>query len=393
MKKHLISAIALTMGLTTAVFAENTPTLNWAHTYQGLTSAGNSPISWIKLSDGNYLYSDEWGSKTSDLNFYFDNVETDKTGGGYEGTSYCANLLLQKYNADGDTIWSVHSNYGYIYSNNTTVVASPEGGFVVVAMARGVVSDPNYTTSKLMDFVQADGSIYSATCADDAPLVSGNNFSDDRILVVKFSNEGMVEWHSIIYGEVKTIDTRTTATNHYPYSADVDDDGNIYICGNFRTKLYIPNANGTVTTLTCTNTDSWNGDSQNVVGEMYLLKLNNQGKYVASLQGVGDPTFSCLDNVKYYKGNIYLNGRATSSNTLTLDNNTINADATYQTMFLTSINADNLSVNYVNTLTSVKNSASRFVIQNKNAQALNGKIYFTGCLTPRSAYTAYTGRL
>lgn len=67
-------------------------------------------------------------------------------------------------------------------------------------------------------------------------------------------------------------------------------------------------------------------------------------------------------------------------NEITFGGVTVNASKDFQTQLLLSVNTEDLSVNYIKSLTSVANKSGRFVIQNKSVQYLNGYVYFTGLL-------------
>lgn len=173
--------------------------------------------------------------------------------------------------------------------------------------------------------------------------------------------------------------TSATKNNFYVYGMDVDTDGNIYLCGNFRTSMLLKNESGTADTLVAKNNKSWTGDSQKTVGDLFLLKLTSEGYLSKSLTAEGTASCAFFDNVVYNDGNLYLNGRVQGDGTaMTIGGQTVNASESYQTMIIASVKASDLSVNYLKALTSVANSASKFQLQNKNVQFVDGSVYFTG---------------
>lgn len=114
---------------------------------------------------------------------------------------------------------------------------------------------------------------------------------------------------------------------------------------------------------------------------MFLVKLDSKGYYLNSIVNNGIVDCAFLDKVVYNDGKLYLDGRVKSvGNEITFGGVTVNASKDFQTQLLLSVNTEDLSVNYIKSLTSVANKSGRFVIQNKSVQYLNGYVYFTGLL-------------
>ena len=211
-----------------------------------------------------------------------------------------------------------------------------------------------------------------------------------KYVILKVNNEGEVEWHQVVSGLVKTDTQYATLNNVYVNGLTVDEQGNIFISGNYRTTLNFPqDTNGNVATLVAQNTllwdgkdaTAWNGDPQRTVGDLFLVKLDSNGYFVKSLLADGTAKCAFLDNIVCNDDKLYLTGRVQGDGTaMTIDGKSLIADADYQTQILLSVNTSDLTVNYLNALTSVPNSSNRFVIQNKSVQYLNGKVYYTGLL-------------
>lgn len=109
--------------------------------------------------------------------------------------------------------------------------------------------------------------------------------------------------------------------------------------------------------------------------------MDSKGYYLNSIVNNGIVNCAFLDKVAYNNGKLYLDGRVKSvGNEITFGGVTVNASKDFQTQLLLSVNTEDLSVNYIKSLTSVENVQKRFVIQNKSAQYLNGYVYFTGLL-------------
>ena len=149
----------------------------------------------------------------------------------------------------------------------------------------------------------------------------------------------------------------------------------------FRTKLWFQDAQNKWNEIDAQNTKDWNGDSQAVTGDLFLVKLNKQGLFLNSFLADGTAKCAFIDNLCFDDGKLYLNGRVQGDGTeMKLGGFKVDASSDRQTEILASINASDLSVNYVKSLESVANTDDRFVIQNKSVQLLNGKLYYTGLL-------------
>ncbi|MBQ2054904.1 MAG: hypothetical protein II489_01235, partial [Bacteroidaceae bacterium] len=368
MKKKFTFLVGALLALSISVSAQLAATLNWTHSVQGQTSSGNSPISINKLADGNYIVFSEWGSK-SDAGaeyLHFDNAATSFKGGEYTGNSYCANALIQKTSpADGSVLWTVYSNYGYINSGCSHVSPTADGGFVATFEARALVPAKDFNNKKLLSVVQADGNNYDI--AFDTELYVGSSNTEAANVILKFDANGSIEWSRVLRSKVLTDRTNSPSlTNTSLNTLATDEDGNIYIAGNYRSELYIPKADNTTETLVCGNTAEWSGDIQTATGELFIVKLNKNGFFEKSLLTSGKSELSYIDNITYASGKIYFSGHAkktTDTDVLSLDGKTINASASLQTMFYGAASTADMTVDYIKTLASVANSKGSFVIQ------------------------------
>lgn len=386
-QKFTLVTVAL-FALACSANAQTNADLNWSHSFQGHTTSSNQPLSINKLADGNYLFFGEWGSHnpeeyliTEADYLFFDNSKTTYKGGDYKGTSVCANALIQKIKpSDGTILWTIYSNYGYINSSCCHMAPTADGGFVAVFDARAVMTASDNNKKQLLSFVMANGESYSISYSDD--LAEFTNFTEYANVVVKFTANGSISWHRFIKS-----DATKGSQNTYINGLAVDDDGNIYLAGNFRSSVSFEKADHSTATLTCNNTASWNGDSQKTVGELFFVKLNSNGYFDSALTDNGtveNPVcaFATIDNLAFSDGKVFFNGRAKKADAevaLELDGNAINADVNYQTFFYGSLNTD-MSVDYLKTLISVPNNKSSWVMQNKNMQVVDGKVYMTGAL-------------
>lgn len=356
-------------------------TFNWAHMVDGATTAGDNVVTMLKASDSNLIVVTSFGTRDDSQYVSFDGTTIAGVdgqpiiGGTYDtsaGNSYNRNLLVQKVGADGTVKWMLYSKKGDV-DQNSVYAATNDGGFVGVIKTRAWQAGDGL--DNLIEIVDSKG---ATTTIKDMGTVSG----EYRFLMVKISSEGVLEWSRLISGYVDPTITKTaTKDNAYVNGLAVDENNNIYLGGNFRTQLNFKKSDGTTVTLTAKNNVGWTGDSQSVIGDLFLAKFDADGYYENCLLADGTATLAFVDCVAYIDGKIYFNGRVTGDGTtIKLGDYTINASTTLQTAYICSVNASDLSVNYVTTLPSVANKKNRFVLQNKNVQVIDGKLYFTGLI-------------
>lgn len=388
MKKFTLLLFMLLALTVTKSTADDNLTFNWAHCVDGATSAGDNVIGIAKSTDSHYYVATTFGTTSSALNVNFDGEPLTNASGNaiegspYTGTSNNGNLLLQKIDpSTGAVAWFAYTDKGDVEQGYTQIVASSDGGVVVSAKVRAWVAEAGL--DNLLEIVDATG---TKTTIKDLWTQSG----EYRQLILKLDKDGKLEWTRLISGlcvdkgeMLKETETtalkQATKNNFYVYGMALDDADNIYLCGNYRTKLYFKKSDGTNVTLTAQNNTGWTGDSQSVIGDLFLVKLDSNGYYTQSLTAEGTASCAFFDNVAYADGKLYLNGRILGDGTtMTLGGKEINASSTLQTQIIGSVETSDLSVNYVNVLKTMPNSSNKATIQNKNIQYIDGYVYLTG---------------
>lgn len=380
MKKKFTLLLFAILSLTMSLNAQSPLTFQWAHSVDGATTGGDNVMGMCKSSDGYYYVATNFGTSTTQnaMNVWFDGEQLKDKYGFYEGSPYTGtsqngNMLLQKIAKDGSVVWTTFTNKGDVDHSATQIAPTSDGGVIIALKCRAWVEDAGLIN--LLCYVDPKGA--------EQRITSDQVKSEYRYLIMKITKAGKIGWYRIISGLVKTYDeTHATKNNIYINGLAVDEKDNIYLAGNFRTEMYLNKADGTSATLVAKSSiDSWGGDSQNVVGDMFLVKLDSKGYYLNSIVNDGIVDCAFLDKVAYNDGKLYLDGRVRSvGNDITFGGVKVNASKDFQTQLLLSVNTEDLSVNYIKSLTSVANKSGRFVIQNKSAQYLNGYVYFTGLL-------------
>lgn len=383
MKKNFTLLLAAFMLLMVSAQAQSPLTFQWAHSVDGNTTAGDNVIGMAKSSDGNYYVATTFGTSNDEddaLNVWFDGEKLMNsknalvTGSSYVGTSQNGNLLLQKVDKEGNVLWNMYTLKGDVEHAATKMVPTSDGGVVMAIKTRAWVEAEGLTNLSSIYQPGKRGLKYVIT--DDLTKPS-----EYRYVILKITSKGVVDWYQIIRGEVREDTKYATKNNAYVYGLTIDENDNIYVAGNFRTKLWFQDAQNKWNEIDAQNTKDWNGDSQAVTGDLFLVKLNKQGLFLNSFLADGTAKCAFIDNLCFDDGKLYLNGRVQGDGTeMKLGGFKVDASSDRQTEILASINASDLSVNYVKSLESVANTDNRFVIQNKSVQLLNGKLYYTGLL-------------
>ena len=383
MKKKFTLLLAAFMLLMVSAQAQSPLTFQWAHSVDGNTKGGDMIVGMTMSSDGNYYVATTFGTSNDEddaLNVWFDGEKLYNsknklvTGSSYVGTSQNGNLLLQKVDKEGNVLWNMYTLKGDVEHAATKMVPTSDGGVVMAIKTRAWVEAEGLTNLSSIYQPGKRGLKYVIT--DDLTKPSEYSY-----VILKITSKGVVDWYQIIRGEVREDTKYATKNNAYVYGLTIDENDNIYVAGNFRTKLWFQDAQNKWNEIDAQNTKDWDGDSQAVTGDLFLVKLNKQGLFLNSFLADGTAKCAFIDNLCFDDGKLYLNGRVQGDGTeMKLGGFKVDASSDRQTEILASINASDLSVNYVKSLESVANTDNRFVIQNKSVQLLNGKLYYTGLL-------------
>lgn len=373
-------SLLLMLCMGTSANAQGAWNYQWAHSVDGNTTGGDNIIGMALASDGGYFVATSFGSsdkQTDATGVWLDGTKSGSIiGSPYStGNSHNNNLVLQKVGQNGSIAWTAYSDLGDIDANNTQIAATSDGGLILAVKTRVILED-EYSTLLRYNKLESIPYVFDDECAE---------LGEYRYLIIKVDGEGNVSWGRFISGLVRTDTKYATKDNATINGLAVDSNDNIYLAGNYRTTLSFPTEAGEYQDIVAKDSLGWDGDSQAVVGDLFLVKLNSQGYYANSLLQNGTIKFASLDKMVCHGDTLYLNGRILgdserNNTSVTIGGTTLTADAKYQTELLLSANTADLSVNYVKPLTSVANTGSRFVIQNKGAQYLNGNLYYTGLL-------------
>ena len=384
MKKLLLLFVMLTIAA--AVHAADFK-YQWHHTIYGKTKAGNTPVSIIKTTDGNYVAFASFGSNTlTGTNVYFDGEPfKDAEGKAIEGCPYAGNndnavnhnLLLQKYNQQtGEVLWTVYSDKGYLY-NNQAIYPTSDGGLIMISDVRNLA---NKTETTLFRMVGADNKktevSYTPAGNEKTSTVEG--------VIAKIDKDGKVKWAKLI---ATTTHPTIEGKDYGGYAAYyrgvvVDSKENIYVCGNYMSSMTFIKRNGTEETHEAKNTAAWDGSIQTSAGDPFIAKLDKDGYLLQFMtEDESSIKFASFDKMAIKNDIIYVSGRIVGDGTSTIKFGDITLKPNNcWSIYYASLNCNNLSINYMKSFVTGKFNGKNQGIQNKNLQYCNGSLYITGLL-------------
>lgn len=305
MKKFtlLVSALLVTLAAMAQSSLADTQTL-WAKfiknsvNEQSLTSQGGQ---MALAQDGGLLVVGQVGSTTADQDIVLtdgSNPITVASGINYGGNSSNQGLLFMKLDAQGNLVWTVAQTQGEINSNEDRVAVTPDGGAVILVNVR-------HTEGFLEDniaFLDANGITHEIewTVENDRYL---------RGLVIKVDAEGGIEWMKQIvannYADAETYpswsqSSRNISQGLKTYALEVDNDGNIYVGGIMCAAITVDDV-----TIEPHNVNTWTGNSS-TFGNMYIIKLNQEGNYVKHIVSDGAATQENVQCLKIVGNKLYM---------------------------------------------------------------------------------------
>ena len=306
MKKFTLLAVAVLASasmLASAQSLNGTQTL-WAkfvkntQNEQALTSQGNQ---MVLAQDGGLYCIGNIGSTTAEqMTVLTDGTNATNLAQGidYSGNGANQGLLIMKLSADGELVWTVAQTNGEAAVNENWVAATADGGLVALVNLR-------HTEGHLGDNI---------TIKD----AKGNNFDYEwtvearsfRSFIIKIDADGGIEWTR----EIEANATADEAT--YPawsqtsrnigqgiktYALDIDNEDNIYVGGLMCATLTTDGV-----TIPVHNVASWNGNAQTTVGNMFVIKFDQDGNYVKHLVSEGEATQENVRALKVVGNKLYM---------------------------------------------------------------------------------------
>lgn len=291
----------LTLLSSFAVLAQSTesPQLDWANMFDGTTSAGDQSqaVAVVPNSDGG-VYWHNIGNSTESARDISYAGEVLFEGVPYNaGNSNNGNLCIIKTNSDGTAIWNLHSG-SCDFANDGSIATTSDGGAVFTARLRhtdGMLDSP-------ISIVDGTGKTHNFDWKVERRYY--------RVMVGRLAPDGSLLWSRFI--DCDTSPAPSASGNYAEFTAEaisvpalaLDNAGNIYIGGNFRSNLHVPTAEGEKV-ISPRNVSTWNGDPQQSAGGMYILKLNSDGYYLADLPVEGNAQNEAINRLLWNDGSLY----------------------------------------------------------------------------------------
>lgn len=359
----------------------------WHHTIYGQTKSGNTPVSVIKTTDGNYVAFNAFGTNTrTGTKVYFDGQPLkDAQGKEIEGCLYVGtndnsvndNLLLQKMNPQtGAVMWTVYSDKGYLY-NNKSIYPTADGGLVFAGDVRNL-ADKTETT--LFRLVGADDKKVEVSYTP-----AGDGHSSVEGVIAKIDKDGHVEWARLIATTTHpTVKGKTFGSYAIYYKGlVVDSKGNIYVCGNYMSSVTFAKRDGTEETHQAKNTAAWDGSIQSSAGDPFIAKIDQDGYLLQFMtEDESNIKFATFEKMVIHDDVLYVSGRfqGDGNATIKFGDTTLKPNDCHNLIYA-SIRTNDLKPNYIKMLVGGKFGGTSYAVQNMNLQYYNGSLYMTGLIT------------
>ncbi len=262
---------------------------------RGIATDGTDAVYWMAFN----------GSTTADRDVTYAG-QLLYNGSEYEGTSTNKNLTVMKTNASGEEKWVIHSEAGDFISGEGNVAVNSRGELVFF----GAVRHTDLLYGNGINLIDAKGK------KTELGWEVGDR-RNNRLFLATATADGEIIWARTY--DISTAPAPKASGNYADFTSDavnayalaIDSDDNIYIGGRYRNPLTFPKINGETVTLTPKNVSTWNGDSQQTTGDLYLVKLDSEGNYLSHLSETGDEVgVTYLWDMEMKDGNLFFTGYA-----------------------------------------------------------------------------------
>lgn len=302
MKKIYAFAMALLASTAMLVYAQSlsdTQTL-WAKfvsnsiNAQAMTTQGNQML--LAPDGGLYVIGQAGATSTSENITFGDEIVA--TGIDYSGNGANQGLLLMKLTANGDVQWTIAQTHGEVASNENWIANTSDGGVIALVNLRH--SDGHLNENIAIKDGQEVEHVIEWTVEERSY----------RAALLKVSANGSIEWmHELVMNATADEATypqwsqtsRNIGQGVKTYALDVDNEGNIYIGGLMCSAMTIGDV-----TIEPHNVSSWNGNAQNTVGNLFVIKFDSEGNYVDHLVSEGESTQESVRGLRIVGDKLYM---------------------------------------------------------------------------------------
>lgn len=341
-------------------------TFNWGKTIEGTIAQSSNIIGMDKSSDGKILVGLTWGGNSVTANplkwggaNLTDGQGNDINGASYyKGTSSAQNFIATKMDAAGQLAWKVYTNSGNIENGRSGLVATKDGGAVVLLTARATCEG----NTSLIDIVDAEGKTTHVQHSDA-------DYWSYRNVLIKISTDGAVEWTRTINALDLTPDGKDASYGVTVNEVAVDANGKIYVGGAIRSEAYFLGARGKQTTVVGGNITGWTGGANTTYGKAFVAQLDSTGYFEQIYVDPTEAAYTSVDRLTVGNGKVYAIGvgKATAAGAI---------DASLYTFDLSA--AEFTPVKKV--LAVQKTTAGNQNLQIKDIQVIDGNVYVSGAI-------------
>lgn len=392
MKKTFILIVLFALFGTVGVVADDYK-FSWGHTMDGNTSAGDNAVDVQKSSDGCVFVLNTWGSATRKqtykdapseyMHLYIDGVQgkddqgNEIIGSDYkesDGTSMCNNIALQKMDpVTGNVRWIIYSDRGDHYPTNCHVRPAKDGGAYILIYVRHWAQDKMTILSRIRG---TNGTMATLETQQGLWEKDGQTHLYYVPVLVRVSTDGKIEWAKVLWEVQPHKDLqRKPSWLSFINAFTIDSEENLYVAGNFRTKLTFTKKNGEQESITAKNIANWDGDDQKPVGDLYLAKFDKEGNYLSCVVPEGTAGNSYFNVMVSNDDKIYAAGHATGDGTTfkigTFD---ITVPETKQSLIVSGFNKD-LTPFFA---LSYDSNADTRALHLNGLQVVDNELYLTG---------------
>ena len=235
-------------------------------------------------------------------------------GAPYDGNSQGSNMVITKSDSTGreNLQWLVYSNGGDVSVSATKIAPTSDGGVFFIADSRH--ASQNFKNDDVvLRLVGNDGESKEIVHRiPDEEWADGLYHWSHYGVYGKISKSGSIEWMRMILVDNAPMPD----AGHYSYGttsgvkfygAAQDDEGNFYLAGRQSRDLTFDDE----TTLVSHNTSGWDGDPQEVRGNSFIVKVDEDGNFVDAIQSEApDGEFAYVDvkNLEFFDGLLYMTG-------------------------------------------------------------------------------------
>ena len=211
------------------------------------------------------------------------------------------NFFLYKLNRQGEILWQVVSDRGYVGLHYSQIVPTHDGGVFAMLDTRLCTAD-EFEDKRLIRLVGSDN------VKKDLKLDSYVTNTQQGV-AAKIDRDGKIEWiKHILRVDDGLIDGKNATTATYFNALEIDEDGNYWLGGRYMKAITFDKPDGTTQTLTPHNVEGWDGDSQNSRGDALLVKLNPAGELLWSLETSGTVDYQSINSLQLRGDALYVYG-------------------------------------------------------------------------------------